>query len=80
MFNTHILGEKLISNDKYVMEETYLNEYSLLMNLTIRKLEKRDFGGYICHSVNAMGKTEGVVRLQGTVNTSRAHLIPARNP
>ncbi|CAH0562372.1 unnamed protein product [Brassicogethes aeneus] len=57
-------GEKLIPNEKYNMEETILTDYSLLMNLTIRRLERRDFGGYICHSVNAMGKTEGVVRLQ----------------
>ncbi|KAK9889040.1 hypothetical protein WA026_004321 [Henosepilachna vigintioctopunctata] len=57
-------GEKLLPNDKYQMEETQLNEYSLLMNLTIRVLEKRDFGGYICTSSNALGKADGVVRLQ----------------
>lgn len=47
------------------MEEAKLNEYSLLMNLTIRNLEKKDFGGYVCTSSNALGKAEGVVRLQG---------------
>lgn len=52
-------------SDKYTIEETMLNEYSLFMNLTIRSLEKRDFGGYICSSSNAFGKAEGVVRLQG---------------
>nr|CAD7431001.1 unnamed protein product [Timema monikensis] len=39
------MGEKLIDNDKYSIEEILLNEYSLLMNLTIRNLERRDFGG-----------------------------------
>lgn len=47
------------------MTETALTDYSLLMNLTIRSLEKKDFGGYICTSSNAMGKAEGAVRLQG---------------
>ncbi|XP_065165837.1 lachesin-like isoform X2 [Atheta coriaria] len=61
---TRDTGEKLIPSDKYAMEETVINEYSLLMNLTIRSLEKKDFGGYVCTSSNALGKAEGVVRLQ----------------
>lgn len=60
-----ISGEKLIPSEKYSMEEVPLNDYSLLMNLTIRSLEKRDFGGYICKSSNALGKAEGTVRLRG---------------
>lgn len=59
------IGEKLIPSDKYIMEESVINEYSLQMNLTILNLDKRDFGGYTCTSVNALGKAEGVVRLQG---------------
>lgn len=47
------------------MEEVVLNDYSLVMNLTIRSLEKKDFGGYICKSSNALGKAEGTVRLRG---------------
>lgn len=47
------------------MTETILNEYTLLMNLTIRSLESKDFGNYVCTSSNPMGKAEGVVRLQG---------------
>lgn len=57
-------GEKLMESDKYIMEEEPISEYALLMNLTIRNLEKRDFGGYVCTSVNALGKVEGSVRLQ----------------
>ncbi|KAF5308925.1 hypothetical protein FQR65_LT00007 [Abscondita terminalis] len=57
-------GEKLPPSDKYIMTETVLNEYSLLMNLTIRSLEKKDFGNYVCTSSNSLGKAEGVVRLQ----------------
>jgi len=62
------LGEKLLPSDKYVMTEYQLNEYSWQMNLTVNSLEKRDFGGYVCSSVNALGKYDGVVRLQGTEN------------
>ncbi|XP_019759361.2 lachesin [Dendroctonus ponderosae] len=57
-------GEKIISSDKYVMEELQKNEYSLQMNLRIRNIERRDIGGYICTSSNALGKAEGTVRLQ----------------
>lgn len=49
------------------MDEVPLSEYALLMNLTIRSLEKSDFGGYICKSSNALGKTEGTIRLRGKV-------------
>ncbi|XP_011632396.2 protein amalgam-like [Pogonomyrmex barbatus] len=57
-------GEKLLPSDKYIMSEYALNEYSWQMNLTVNSLEKQDFGGYVCSSVNALGKADGVVRLQ----------------
>ncbi|XP_073987964.1 lachesin-like isoform X2 [Rhodnius prolixus] len=57
-------GEKLMGNSKYEMKEIAVNDYTLLMNMTIKTLEKRDFGSYLCSSVNAIGKAEGVVRLQ----------------
>lgn len=47
------------------MGETDFNEYSLMMNITIKNLEKRDFGEYTCASANALGKAEGTVKLQG---------------
>lgn len=58
-------GEKLIPGDKYIMTEQNINDYSMQMNLTVLNLEKHDFGGYVCISSNALGKAEGVVRLQG---------------
>lgn len=60
-----ISGEKLTPSNKYSIDEVILNDYSLLMNLTIHSLDKQDFGGYICKSANALGKAEGSVRLQG---------------
>jgi len=60
------LGEKLLPSDKYAMSEYALNDYSWQMNLTVKSLEKRDFGEYVCSSVNALGKMDSTVRLQGT--------------
>lgn len=57
------------------MEVVPLNDYSLLLNLTIRNLEKRDFGGYVCSSVNALGKAEGSIRLQGKSVTQHLNSI-----
>ncbi|KAL2748444.1 lachesin-like isoform X1 [Vespula maculifrons] len=57
-------GEKLPPNDKYTMSEEQLSDYSWQMNLTVKSLKKGDFGGYVCSTVNALGKAEGCVRLQ----------------
>nr|CAD7256173.1 unnamed protein product [Timema shepardi] len=62
-------GEKLIDNDKYSIEEILLNEYSLLMNLTIRNLERRDFV--------ALGKVEGAVRLQELHLAPKTTILPS---
>ncbi|XP_033228926.1 hemicentin-1-like [Belonocnema kinseyi] len=67
-------SDKLLPNDKYTMKEQALNDYSWIMNLTVHDLEKKDFHGYICSSVNALGKAEGVVRLQ------ELHLMPKTTP
>lgn len=67
--------------NKYVITELPLNEYSLMMNLTIKSLEKRDFGGYLCTSSNALGRVEGGVRLQGesSVSLSNVHNKATKN-
>lgn len=57
--------DKLVQGDKYIMQEIQLSDYAVLMNLTIRGLAKHDFGGYVCSSVNVLGKSEGNIRLQG---------------
>ncbi|KAF7998367.1 hypothetical protein HCN44_009765 [Aphidius gifuensis] len=58
-------GDKLLPGPKYIMTEFQQNDYSWQMNLTVINLEKKkDFGGYVCASVNALGKAEAVVRLQ----------------
>lgn len=47
------------------MTEHALNDYSWQMNLTVNSLQKRDFGEYICSSLNAFGKADGVIHLRG---------------
>jgi hypothetical protein len=58
-------GDKLLGSNKYEITEALINDYSLQMNLRILNVQKHDFGGYLCSSVNALGKVEGSVRLQG---------------
>jgi len=58
-------GEKLMESAKYEISEVQINDYSWHMNLKILNVQKHDFGSYVCASVNALGKVEGDVRLQG---------------
>lgn len=53
---------------KYALTEQPVSEYGLMMNLTIRSIEKRDLGAYMCSSSNALGTASGAVRLQGEYN------------
>ncbi|XP_039277455.1 lachesin-like [Nilaparvata lugens] len=75
--STLLIGEKLMPGSKYDMQEVPLNAYSLMLNLTIRDLERRDFGGYVCSSVNALGKAEGVIRLQELSIPTKATVVPS---
>jgi hypothetical protein len=55
----------LLESSKYEIREVPINDYSLHMNLKILNVQRHDFGGYVCASVNALGKVEGGIRLQG---------------
>ncbi|KOX68953.1 General transcription factor II-I repeat domain-containing protein 2 [Melipona quadrifasciata] len=55
----------IVKNSKYA-----LNDYSWQMNLTVNFLEKKDFGEYVCSSVNALGKADGIIHLQGEFDSS----------
>lgn len=56
---------KLHDGPKYIISERSINSYTWQMNLTIKSLQKNDFGEYTCTSVNALGKHEARIRLQG---------------
>lgn len=70
-----ISGEKLLPGDKYAMSEVPINQYAYQLNMTIRRLDKNDFGSYTCSSENGFGKAEGSVRLQGELSKSSTCVI-----
>lgn len=56
---------KLHDGPKYLITERLINSYIWQLNLTIRNIQKADFGEYTCTSVNALGKQDARIRLQG---------------
>ncbi|XP_055589719.1 protein amalgam-like [Uranotaenia lowii] len=57
-------GVKLYEGEKYVISEEKLNAYTWQLNLTVKNLQKGDFGAYVCSSINALGKSDSRIRLQ----------------
>lgn len=64
---------KLHDGPKYTMSERLINDYMWQLNLTIKNLEKNDFGEYTCTSVNALGKQDARIRLQGELDVIKAN-------
>lgn len=58
-----VTGEMIIANDRYLMNETDTNLYAVTMTLTIKTLNRMDFGGYKCISKNSIGDADQTVRL-----------------
>ncbi|KAJ9580318.1 hypothetical protein L9F63_004034 [Diploptera punctata] len=69
-------GEKLLESNKYEIREVPINYYSMHMNLRILNVQKHDFGGYMCASVNALGKSEGGIRLQELHLAPKTTIVP----
>ncbi|KAL6439118.1 hypothetical protein ACFW04_003825 [Cataglyphis niger] len=57
-------GVKLLKDEKHDISEVTINDYSYMLNLTIRRLDQYDFGTYTCTAENAFGKAEASIRLQ----------------
>ncbi|XP_058816389.1 protein FAM98B-like [Topomyia yanbarensis] len=57
-------GIKLYEGEKYVVTEEKLNAFTWQLNLTVKNLQKTDFGAYACSSINALGKADARIRLQ----------------
>lgn len=63
--NIHIESLKLHDGPKYVISDRMINTYTWQLNLTIKNLQRGDFGEYTCASMNALGKHDARIRLQG---------------
>ncbi|XP_076356134.1 lachesin-like [Tachypleus tridentatus] len=55
-------GRMIISNEKYKVTLKY-KSYKVHMRLTIRNIQKDDFGAYSCLTRNSLGMTEGSIKL-----------------
>ncbi|KOC61270.1 Lachesin [Habropoda laboriosa] len=71
-------GIKLLSDQKYVLTELPVNDYAYHLNLTIRRLNRNDFGNYTCSVENLLGKAEGTIRLQ-ELHLTRTTSTPSRH-
>ncbi|XP_017880574.1 lachesin-like isoform X2 [Ceratina calcarata] len=71
-------GFKLLSDEKHDLTETPLSDYAYQLNLTIRRLNRDDFGSYTCAAENLLGKAEGTIRLQ-ELHLIRTTSEPARH-
>ncbi|XP_076032494.1 lachesin-like [Oratosquilla oratoria] len=61
-------GQIIHQSIKHKISETQSGEltYQTNMKLTIRKLQKEDFGSYKCVAKNSRGETEGLIKLYET--------------
>ncbi|XP_032673685.1 lachesin-like isoform X2 [Odontomachus brunneus] len=57
-------GIKLLEDEKHDISEVTINDYAYQLNLTVRRLDRSDFGTYTCSAENAYGKADGTIRLQ----------------
>ncbi|EDS37884.1 conserved hypothetical protein [Culex quinquefasciatus] len=55
--------DQTIRRRKYVITEEKLNVFTWQLNLTVKNLQKSDFGAYLCSSINALGKADARIRL-----------------
>ncbi|XP_012135152.1 lachesin isoform X2 [Megachile rotundata] len=71
-------GIKLLPDEKHDLSEVTLNDYAYQLNLTIRRLNRDDFGSYTCSAENLLGKADGTIRLQ-ELHLTRTTSVPLRN-
>lgn len=66
-----VTDSKLYHGEKYHIIESMINSFTWQMNITVRSLQKSDFGQYVCSSENALGKSDAPIRLQGKEQNNR---------
>ena len=55
----------IVDSHKYVNYEIIKNPYTVVLRLTVKALEKRDFTTFACNAQNSLGEAEGVIMLFG---------------
>lgn len=65
----------MISGDDYE-DSRLINGYSCHMTLKIRSILSHQFGSYRCVAVNALGETDGFIKVYGKYS----FIIPPFNP
>lgn len=68
-WGTLFLDEMVISSSKYEIVNTMMSSFESRMTLTVRRLEKINFGGYRCVAKNSLGEVDSVIRLYGKYKT-----------
>ncbi|XP_068214615.1 lachesin-like [Palaemon carinicauda] len=53
----------VMSTHKYKLDEIHHDDYTTTVKLIINKLDKNDFGKYLCYSRNSFGENDGTVEL-----------------
>ncbi|XP_031834619.1 lachesin [Nomia melanderi] len=71
-------GIKLLPDEKYDLSEVPLNDYAYQLNLTIKRLNRDDFGSYTCSAENLLGNAKGTIGLQ-ELHPPRTTLSPIRH-
>ncbi|XP_045114036.1 lachesin-like [Portunus trituberculatus] len=72
----------VMSTNKYKLEELHHDDYTTTVRLTIKELEKEDFGKYLCYSRNSFGENDGTVELHELTRpqTTTNRMKPPINP
>lgn len=55
-------------DEKYDLSEVPLSDYAYQLNLTVKRLNRDDFGSYTCSAENLLGNAKGTIGLQGNVD------------
>lgn len=65
VFIVFVLGDMVITSDKYQTICTTKSIFEDQMILTIKSVEKHDLGSYRCIAKNSLGEVESNIRLYG---------------
>ena len=59
----------LVNSSRFILSEYAETTYQVRMTLTILLLRTRDVGKYKCQATNSIGDVEGILQLNGTIDS-----------